>query len=77
MRLYVNVANAEWQPGCDDTDDHDHPAEFDAVVCINGFDWMSPAARLDAIHQALIDQCECCIIDGDFEVIEPKTSTSS
>jgi hypothetical protein len=68
MQIHVEVSNAQWVEGCDDADDHDHPESFDAVVEIEDFDQLDELARTAAIHDALIEQCNCCIIDGDFDV---------
>lgn len=69
MKVYVSVHNAEWQDGCDDTPDHDHPREFTALVILpNTLDIRDTLAMDAAIHDALIEQCDCCIIEGEFVV---------
>lgn len=69
MKVYVSVHNAEWEDGCDDTPDHDHPSEFTAFVTLpDDIDIRDTLAMDAAIHDALIEQCDCCIIEGNFVV---------
>lgn len=66
--LIVYVTNAVW--GCDDADpdDGEHPEEFDALVMVpDGFDFSDRLVVDDYIHTALIEQCDCCLIEGDFQ----------
>jgi hypothetical protein len=67
MMVLVHVTSAEWLEGCDDTDDHIHPEKFQAIVDLPGS--LARADELviqDAIHEALMTQCNCCVIDCEI-----------
>lgn len=70
MLIHVAVTGAEWLEGCEDTEDHDHPADFEAVVDVPDSVRDDELALNDAIHEALRDQCNCCIIDATFDMTE-------
>ena len=75
--VHVNVTNAEWAEGCDDTEDHEHPDEFDAIVYIDGYDSMDEDERISEIHLALMEQCDCCVIECDIDILEDYRSHST
>lgn len=66
--LRVYVTNAVW--GCDDADpdDGEHPEEFDARVELpEDLSFHDPLEVDEYIHHFLIDKCDCCLIEGDFD----------
>jgi hypothetical protein len=71
MKVLVIVSNAEWLEGCADDEDHTHPTDFEAVVEIPSELDKDDLAMRAAIHDALMDQCNCCVLDFDcdYEVL--------
>lgn len=68
MKISVQISNAEWLEGCADTEDHEHPSEFEALVDVP--DCCDELTLSSAIHDALIEQCGCCIIDCSMDIME-------
>jgi hypothetical protein len=72
MMVLVRVTDAEWVEGCADDEDHAHPTEFEAAVSLPAsLARADELVMLGAIHEALITQCDCCLIDCqlDWEVL--------
>lgn len=70
MNVHLFVQNIEWMEGCEDSEDHDHPPELEAYVDIPGEFFGDQLALEHAIHIALIEQCDCCIVDCTLGYIE-------
>jgi hypothetical protein len=68
MNLIVQVTNAVWACDGADPDDGEHFEEFTALIQFpDDFDFSDPLVVDEYVHDFLINKCECCIVEGDFD----------